>query len=111
MGHRLSQRVYMAKCYVEKEAIYAELAKQLATKKKLTIFYREKVRIEYKIKRNKLVSYIFNSNGEKCGGNISFYFKVKSDNYLKAMRFNFARDEAQAREIYNYDVRRLKMNL
>ena len=41
MGHTLSQRAYMAKCYEEKEETYAELAIQLAADKKLIILQRK----------------------------------------------------------------------
>ena len=105
MGHTFSQRAYMAKCYAEKAELYAELAKQLATDKKLTIFYREKVRIEYRIKGKRLKCSIFNTVGEICFQSIDYDFSYKIASYLEDMRFIFAKDEAEAREIYNYDVK------
>ena len=106
MGHTLSQRAYMAKCYEEKEETYAELAIQLAADKKLIINYREKIRIEYQIKGKRLKCSIFNTVGEICFQSIDYDFSYKIASYVEDMRFIFAKDEAEAREIYNYEAKR-----
>ena len=108
MGRRLSQGAYIAKCYEEKEEIYAELAKQLLLEEKVTFFYRERVRITFQIRGERLITGIFNSDGELIYESIDYKFMIRLDNYIEELRFNFANVEAEAREIYNHDVRRRK---
>ena len=111
MGHRLSQGAFMAKCYQEKEEEYANIAKQLLLEEKATIFYRESVRITYHIRGEQLITTIFNSDGDLTSETIDYRFMFRIDNYIEELRFNFASDEAEAREIYNHDAKRRKMNL
>ena len=105
MGHTRSERAYMIWCMDKYRDRYIQQAEQLANDKKLTVYYREKIRIEYRIKYRRLENEIFNSAGECLSGSTRFRFSAKGGHYVESMIFNFAYHESQARDIYNREVR------
>lgn len=105
MGHTRSQNAYMLWCMDEYEDRYIKQAEELAKNKKLTVFYRETIRIEYSIKRRRLINEIFDSQNQLRSGSTAYGFKTKTDDYIQSMIFDFALHESQAREIYNEEKR------
>ena len=105
MSHTKSHIAFFVHCMEVNEARYIEQAKDLARVGKLTTFYREKVKMAFEINGDKLNSRIYDFDHALCSSEVQYGFSSDEEGYTEGMVFLFAKLEAQAREIYNQEIR------
>jgi len=105
MSHRRSHLAFFIHCMEVNEARYIEQAKELARVGKLITFYRQKVKMTFEINGDELNSRIYDFDHSLRAGEDHYEFSSNGDGYIKGMIFLFAKHEAQARDIYNEEIR------
>ena len=95
----------MFKCMEEHKDLYAELAVQLANEGQLTRFYRQKIRISYAMNESGLNSKIYDFDGSLRAEDVLYVIHKDELDYVDQMNIIFASHEAQAREIYNQEIK------
>jgi hypothetical protein len=89
----------------ENKDLYTELAVQLANEGQLTRFYRQKIGISYLINENGLNSKIYDFDGSLRAEDVLYVIDKDQLDYVDQMIILFASHEAQAREIYNQEIK------
>jgi hypothetical protein len=89
----------------ENKDLYTELAVQLANEGQLTRFYRQKIGISYLINENGLNSKIYDFDGSLRAEDVLHVIDKDQLDYVDQMIILFASHEAQAREIYNQEIK------
>ena len=105
MSHRRSHLAFFIHCMEVNEARYIEQAKELARVGKLITFYRQKVKMTFEINGDELNSRIYDFDNVLRSSEDHYEFSSNEDGYIEGMIFLFAKHEAQARDIYNQEIR------